>query len=373
MSRWAPDLGWTAHRPRSTRLGKVVVAGGSVLIILSVITDNRALLLLGALALGARIAAWLTWPSCVPGTRICLDSAARCQLGDRPGFTLHLHNDSGRWTPRAALRVESERLAPVAIDVPCLAPYSAAILEGARVTLGRGVVDTHDVTLEWTDWMGLRRSSVSASLVARKQLIIQPRVDQSTARQSLAAVGDDGSTESARSGAEPHSLREWRPGEPTRHVHWRGSARAGSLVVVEHAPPRGTGFVLLVVGDGSTRMAESTVTEFASRALAAARGGHPVTLGGSQAGLSPVVARTPNDILDWCARIDVPVTPSLELMETFVRDCAPESTVCVAVAGSVPDQWWLEVAATALVRRVACVRLDLTDPVGSIERVGEVR
>jgi uncharacterized protein (DUF58 family) len=35
-------------------------------------------------------------------------------------------------------------------------------------------------------------------------------------------------------GSDLHGIRQYNPGEHARHVHWRSSARAGSLMVVEH-------------------------------------------------------------------------------------------------------------------------------------------
>jgi uncharacterized protein (DUF58 family) len=54
------------------------------------------------------------------------------------------------------------------------------------------------------------------------------------------AVGHVGERPSGRAGqgSELHALRDHRPGEDVRTVHWRSSARAGKLVAVEHEHER---------------------------------------------------------------------------------------------------------------------------------------
>jgi uncharacterized protein (DUF58 family) len=38
-------------------------------------------------------------------------------------------------------------------------------------------------------------------------------------------------------GLDVRGVREWRPGDATRHVHWRSTARTGRLTVLEHGEP----------------------------------------------------------------------------------------------------------------------------------------
>jgi hypothetical protein len=45
-------------------------------------------------------------------------------------------------------------------------------------------------------------------------------------------ISEAGSGQS-RGGLEPRGIREYTPGDPLRHVHWRSSARAGTLLVKE--------------------------------------------------------------------------------------------------------------------------------------------
>jgi len=49
-------------------------------------------------------------------------------------------------------------------------------------------------------------------------------------------------------GLDVWAAREWRPGDAVRHVHWRSTARTGSLMVIERAEQAHGSLVVLIVG-----------------------------------------------------------------------------------------------------------------------------
>ena len=49
-------------------------------------------------------------------------------------------------------------------------------------------------------------------------------------------------------GLDVRGVREWRPGDATRHVHWRSTARTGRLTVLEHGEPGIGALGVLAVG-----------------------------------------------------------------------------------------------------------------------------
>jgi uncharacterized protein (DUF58 family) len=67
-------------------------------------------------------------------------------------------------------------------------------------------------------------------------------------------------------GLEVRGVREWRPGDATRHVHWRSTARTGRLTVLEHGEP-GIGAVgVLAMGRAGEQRFEHGVAVAAATA-----------------------------------------------------------------------------------------------------------
>jgi uncharacterized protein (DUF58 family) len=83
----------------------------------------------------------------------------------------------------------------------------------------------------------------------------------------------------ARPGGEAvRSLREYRPGDPARLVHWPSTAKRGQLVVKELEEPDRPGVVLQVDLRGDPITAEHTANRAMGAALGALRAGLSVTL-----------------------------------------------------------------------------------------------
>ncbi len=49
-------------------------------------------------------------------------------------------------------------------------------------------------------------------------------------------------------GLDVRGVREWRPGDAVRHVHWRSTARTGRLTVLEYGEPTVDMFGVLIAG-----------------------------------------------------------------------------------------------------------------------------
>ena len=86
-------------------------------------------------------------------------------------------------------------------------------------------------------------------------------------------------------GAEFIGVRDFRPGDPRRHVHWRSTARAGRLIVKEFAEERQPGLLLALdlragsaLGGPDDTSLELAIKLAASLAHAAQQRGWPVRL-----------------------------------------------------------------------------------------------
>ncbi|MBW3593856.1 MAG: DUF58 domain-containing protein [Actinobacteria bacterium] len=112
-------------------------------------------------------------------------------------------------------------------------------------------------------------------------------------------------------------MREYRPGDPQRAVHWRSTARVGQLVVREFEEEVQSRVTLVIagkdVGNPPDSAFEMLVSAAASIGIYALNTGHPVDLLRPVAdGVAHVGDPDRYDILDWLAAatpVDAPVTP----------------------------------------------------------------
>ncbi|EFC80021.1 DUF58 domain-containing protein [Parafrankia sp. EUN1f] len=101
----------------------------------------------------------------------------------------------------------------------------------------RGVLRIGPVGLVITDPLGL--FSRYESLGGQAQLPVHPAAVPLAPLPSARSSSPDGLPVDSRveGGVTFHALREYTPGDDLRHVHWRSSARAGTLLVRRHVDP----------------------------------------------------------------------------------------------------------------------------------------
>lgn len=110
----------------------------------------------------------------------------------------------------------------------------------------RGIWTVGPVTVEKSDVLGLSRRSIERS--GAVELWVRPRVVRLDLLTSGATTDLEGATSEqlTMSDLAFHALREYRPGDDLRHVHWRSSAKADQLLVRQyHETRRGHVTVLL--------------------------------------------------------------------------------------------------------------------------------
>jgi uncharacterized protein (DUF58 family) len=112
----------------------------------------------------------------------------------------------------------------------------------------------------------------------------------------------------AGSGMELFGVREYRPGDPLRRIHWRSSARLGELVVREHEPPGVQTVGIFCDPSPATReIADQVARLAASEAWDCIRGGGRVVLWAPGIEPSqPSEARSLWSLLEWLARYPEP-------------------------------------------------------------------
>jgi uncharacterized protein (DUF58 family) len=77
---------------------------------------------------------------------------------------------------------------------------------------------------------------------------------------------------------QPSALREYRPGDPVRRIHWKASARRGELVLQEWEGGTGNGYEVVLDRRTDEETFEAGLSLLSALALAAREEKEPVTL-----------------------------------------------------------------------------------------------
>jgi uncharacterized protein (DUF58 family) len=180
----------------------------------------------------------------------------------------------------------------VALSVPALRPGTSHTASYFLPTSRRGETQVGPLRVTVTDPLGLFRRDLRYGETAT--LLVHPRVVPLETLPSGSAASLDGPTSpTAATGTVTfHALREYVHGDDLRHIHWRTSARTGTLMVrqlVDSSLPRTT----VLLDNRRDRYADEDELELAvdiaaSVLVAAVRAGFPVLLVTADGDLSTV-------------------------------------------------------------------------------------
>ncbi len=158
-----------------------------------------------------------------------------------------------------------------------------------------------------------------------------------------------------------HALREYVPGDDRRHVHWRSSAKTGSLMVRQFEETRQSRIAVAIdladsayVSDDDFETAVSVAGSFVQQAF---REENPVAL------VTNVEAHpglTANRIMNELSRLERLQRTHVTEVIRMVRDREPAASIVIVVTGSRVRADRLRRAATLLSvdARVICVRVE---------------
>jgi uncharacterized protein (DUF58 family) len=242
----------------------------------------------------------------------------------------------GRRSNGASLGQEQVGRGNIEVDIPSLDPGESVTLANEITTNRRGIFEIGPLTVKRGDPIGLaRRGDISSN---RTQLIVHPLVHEVTPfpagiRRDLEGLP---SGEAAEGGVTFSSLREYVPGDDLRLVHWRSSARVGSLMVrhnVDVHRPRTT-----VILDTSRELYDDESFEDAVRAAAsvivsAMTRRFPFTLRTTDGSL--IDSRASRlAVMDFLAAIQPNDDPALDLGATAVQASHdPAGLSCATITG----------------------------------------
>ncbi|WP_433336923.1 DUF58 domain-containing protein [Spirillospora sp. CA-294931] len=232
-----------------------------------------------ALAGGAAVAAAALWTLPRPRLEVRREIApAKVERGEPAVAVLHVTN-SGRGV-RGLTAHDAAGTAEITVEVPRLRPGGKRSVTYRLPTDRRGEIAVGPLRLVRSDPM--RLASRVREYGAPETLLVRPRTVPLELLASGRAYHLDGPT-SDRSPAGTttfHALREYVIGDEMRHIHWKSSARTGTLMVrqlVDASLPTTT--VVLDARPGSWRDPddfELAVDAAASVAVGAAAASFPV-------------------------------------------------------------------------------------------------
>lgn len=323
-----------------TRLGWGALIAGVLLCVLGASFAYEEAAVVGVLLLVLVAAALLiTWRvPALEATRVVSPPAVT--RGETATASLVVTN-GGRLPTLGASAVDRVGTSSVPVHLPRL---------GAGQTLGtsyplpaerRGVVQVGPLEVVRTDPFGLVSRGRPLDGVAH--LYVRPKIHPVLVPNSgrLRAL-DGGEMNQALEGSTTfHSLREYVAGDDRRRVHWRSSARTGTLMVKQHIDlSRPEAFVLLDVdsASGSDDAFEDAVDVAASLVAAVLRADSPVRFSTTEGESEALYDRDAVDgVLDVLAGVDRVSRDRLPALETMLADRSG-SIACVVTAGSV-DSW----------------------------------
>ncbi|WP_322755159.1 DUF58 domain-containing protein [Frankia sp. Cas3] len=162
-------------------------------------------------------------PTRVRRGEAALASVTIRNIADRRSGVLQIilpHGETATETPLRSLGGSTRRT--IAVPLP---------------TARRGVLRVGPVHVRRSDPFGLlaRSQQVGEAAVVHVHPVVHPLTPLASARSS----SPDGLSVDSRTegGVTFHALREYVPGDDPRHVHWRSSARAGTLLVRRYVDP----------------------------------------------------------------------------------------------------------------------------------------
>jgi uncharacterized protein (DUF58 family) len=219
-------------RPRKRALG--LIFGAGLLFFLGTNVQAGWLFVIAACLLGAVVVGLLLPGRMLAGVGISGTEPARLHQLDEVGVALCITNRSRGM--RFGLVVEDDRFEPVTLAVPSLRPGERVEITTKRRALRRGAQGDRRVVVRSVAPFGVAHRRRTRDLGAPPSLVLPAVVElgplsfvhpAATADRAIHALPRRGT------GPEYLGIREYRPGDPMRHVHWRSTARTGTVMVRE--------------------------------------------------------------------------------------------------------------------------------------------
>ncbi|MEQ1700181.1 MAG: DUF58 domain-containing protein, partial [Ilumatobacteraceae bacterium] len=259
----------------------------------------------------------------------------RVIAGDRAVADFTVRNTGGRRMLPVRLELPVGK-GLAAIDVPSLAADETFEELLVIPTSRRSVVPIGPTSSVRGDPLGLMRREVRWT--DRQELFVHPRTTRLKGLQSgwMRDLEGQATNDISMSDVAFHTLREYVPGDDRRHVHWRTSARVGTLMVRQFIDSRRSHLAVVVTNNpadyASEEEFEMAISMGASLGLRALADGQEVSC---VTGNLPVAAHTGQALLDGMSRVEFG-KPVMQLEQTVraAQRYAAVASVVALVTGS---------------------------------------
>ena len=306
------------RRFRPTRRALIISGAGVMLFMAASTAQAGWLFVLSAGVLGLVAASLLTRHN-LSSAEVERIAPRRTCVGDAIAGGLIVRNTGRRSVPLMRIEDRYGAFEPTVAVAERMRGGEESRVELVKRAHRRGVFTTGPVLLTSGAPFGFSRSKRTVEVPGHTTVV--PRwVDLSSFPiLEPSSFPSDVLHERARTGAgqEYLGVREYRPGDPQRAVHWRSTARVGQLVVREFEEEVQSRVTLVLAGGDFGEPPDSAfemlVSAAASIAIYALNTGHPVDLLRPDAdGISHLGDPDRYDVLDWLAGaqpIDTEITP----------------------------------------------------------------
>ena len=307
---------------RPTNRAFAILGGAGLLFAVGTNVQAGWVLAIAALLLGILAAGVVLPLSSVRGVEISRHVPRTATAGLPVPVTIGVTNAASR--TRGLFRVADDFCGKGWAVVDFVSPGEKREYVAARDGARRGVHVGGNAALETGAPFGVLR--VRRSGVIESPIVVYPRTYGVPSRQmwgpsgwhAPAVVGD------------VSSVRDYRPGDPLRHIHWRSVARRGQLVVREFDRERHADTAVVARLPGDPDVGDAIASVACSLAIGALSGGEVKLVGSGAA--SPERARSSERVLEWGARL-VPTADSTRILDGL----AAESAVVYVGPAQTPD------------------------------------
>jgi uncharacterized protein (DUF58 family) len=219
--------------PTITPTGIIVLSAGVAMMFLGFAFGYRAFSVAGVFVVFATIIAAL---STFSAPALDVDRVIEPQRVARgnPAHGLVSVKNTKAQRSRACSAFETVGDRSVTVAIPPLGPRRSIVVSYELSTLRRGQLLVGPLAILRQDPLGLFIASRTVGSTAT--VLVEPKIFPLDPRPSgrLRHLEGPRSDRSTQGTMTFHSLREYTRGDDIRHVHWRSSARTGTLMVREH-------------------------------------------------------------------------------------------------------------------------------------------
>lgn len=210
------------------------------------------------------------------------------------------------------IAVEQFGAGTISVEVPRLAPGAAKRTTYRLPTDRRGVIDVGPLSVTRQDPFGLWRTTQRVGSIERLWVHPVTHVVRGLPVGKTRSLDGPDADKIPQGSVTFHTLREYVVGDDLRHVHWKSSARLGTLMVREHVDTS-LPLVTLVLDtavdsySGSADGFEEAVEAAASVAVAATEARFPVRLltPGGPGAVGRGIAADAAELLDCLAAVEL--------------------------------------------------------------------